>query len=138
MLDPAAAHADYRDMGLTVVAALLTLPGVAFLGANLIEWASGTQGNTGVFGSSFEGWSAAGLTLVVVGGPLLAFLLSTIGSLRVRAAAREQGGLQATFDLRMPRERMIVAAVSVLLVGGTVAYWLAENWPCSYGNYFSC
>ena len=125
-------------MALTLSATLLMLPGVAYLGANLIEWASGTEGTSGVFGNGFGQWSAAGLTLAVVGGPLLAFLIATLGSLRVRAAGREQGGIKASFDLHMPRERMFVAVVSVLLVGGTVAYWLAENWPCGYGSYFAC
>ena len=125
-------------MVITALAALLTLPAVGYLGANLIEWASGTEGDSGVFGSAFDGWSNVGITLLVVGGPLISLLMIASTSVRVQQARLDDGMVKATLDLRLPSARARLAVVSLLLLGGTVAYWLSQNWPCLYGSQWTC
>src|SRR5688572_65931 len=125
-------------MTISWVAGLLSLPAFAYLFANLLEWASGTQGSSGVFGDTFDGWSAAGLTALVVGGPLIAIAMIVLASLRIRETAREEGSVRATIDVHMARGRLRVAIVSLLLLAATIAYWFNQNWPCTYGNQWTC
>ena len=129
---------DYEVMLVLVLAALLTVPAVAYLGANLIEWAAGNEGGIGIFGDTFAQWSSLELTALVVGGPICAVALLFISSFHMRDVSREETGISATFELTLSRGRIWVAAVSSLLLAGTIAYGYANYWPCYYNGQSLC
>ena len=125
-------------MLVSILAALLTAPAVAYLGANLIEWAAGNEGGIGVFGTAFDDWSRMTIAVIVVGGPAVALALITAAGARFRASRLETGGITAAVEVSVSKTRVRVAVVSALLLVGTIAYWYANNWPCYSNGQFLC
>ena len=105
---------------------ILCLPTLVFFYVNVIEIVAGNSGGLGVFGSTFDEWSAQ-IEVLLVFGPLAALALIVMTSLRVE---RTKGvdGFAATVHLRMTKWSFRAALVILAVVIGVVSYGIVENY----------
>lgn len=122
------------------MAAVLQVPAVLFVGANLLKYGLGVDGLSDALGPFAEPTNDAMdaiVTAVVLIGPIVALLLSLVPITRFRFGRRD-GALEARVVVRMRWSSIAVAiaALGVLLVLGS--YTLAENSECWFGAATAC
>jgi len=131
---------EERTRWSVAVAALLVLPALLFVGANLLKHELGVDAVSDVLGSFAEprgGALDAIVTVLVLLGPVVALVIALAPIMRFRLA-RSNAIVEATVSLRLRWMHIGVAlaALAVLVVLG--GYLVAENSACWFGDAITC
>lgn len=121
-------------------AAVLLVPAVLFVGANLMKYGLGVNALSdalGPFAEPKDGAADAIVTGLVLVGPVVALVLALAPIVRVRLG-RSNGAVEAAVSIRLRWTHIGIAfvALSVLFVLG--GYVVVENVPCWFGDATAC
>lgn len=124
-----------------LIGAVLALPGLMFVVSNILKYnlGSGTLYD-GSFGTIFAlgfGELNAAVNAVVILGPVTALALIMWSSVDL-GFHRDGEVVNATFSIRVNKLALLVAVVSVVVLGAMFTYLLFENAPCWFGGRVEC
>jgi hypothetical protein len=124
----------------SLLAAALTLPAVLFVVANILKHGVGADGLTEVLGPFAEpgdGVADVLVSVLVIGGPMLALAIALAPIIRVRSGHIDET-IEATVSLRTEWPRVAIAIVSMAVLGVLGAYLVTENADCWFGAAVHC
>jgi hypothetical protein len=121
-----------------IVAAILVVPATIFVGANVLQYGLGLDGAAAWLDPAFDVPVLGNLLVVViVGGPLVAFLLALSWLVPIQLVP-DGDAYQVKVRIRLDPLAIGIAAVS-LGVGGILAgHLVAENLACVIGVASRC
>jgi hypothetical protein len=137
-LPTAPAPADRRIPRRLVIAAVAVLPAVVFVGANVLQYGVGFDGAATWLDPFFTVPIVnVALTLVILTGPVVAFLLSASWLLPLRFVP-DGDAWQVKIRARLDPWAVGIAVVSLGVGGILFGHLLAENLACMIGVASSC
>ncbi len=118
---------------------LLVLPSALFVAANVLKHELGIPALADRLGWFAEPGDigAAGVTAVVLFGPVLALIVVLVPIVRLRMT-RSKDALEATVALRVRPANLAVAGVSLAVLALLGAYLVSENANCWFGSSGHC
>ena len=133
--------ASMRRRGwVSLLAAALTLPAVLFVAANILKHGVGADGLSAVLGPFAEpgdGVADVLVSVMVIGGPMLALAIALAPIVRIRFGHIDET-IEATVSLRTEWQRVAIAIVSMAVLGVLGAYLVTENADCWFGAAVHC
>lgn len=123
-----------------LIAALLVLPAVLFVAANLLKYGLDVaflSDALGPFAEPGRGAADVVVTGVVLLGPVAALAIALLPLVRLRLG-RSDGTIEASMFLRLRWPQMAVAVVALAVLAALGAYLVAENAACWFGSATAC
>ena len=127
-----------RDRRL-IWALVLLAPAVVFVTASALQYGAGVPGAADWFNPVFTIVGLGGIVTVwIVAGPVLAFLLAASRVFPIRLVRDEDDAWEIRLRVRIDWPAIGVGAVALLYGGFLVAHLIAENAACMIGLKASC
>jgi len=123
-----------------LLAALLVLPAVLFVAANLLKYGLGVaflSDALGPFAEPGRGFADAVVTGLVLLGPVAALAIAFPPLVRFRFG-RSVGMIQASMVLRLRWPQLAVAVAALAVLAALGGYVVAENAACWFGSAAAC
>jgi heme/copper-type cytochrome/quinol oxidase subunit 2 len=121
-------------------AAVLLVPAVLFVGANLMKYGLGVNvlsDALGPFAEPSDGALELIVTALVTVGPVVALVLALAPIVRLRLG-RSNAAVEATVSVRLRWTHIGVALVALAVLVVLGGYLVAENSACWFGNAIAC
>jgi hypothetical protein len=122
-----------------VWAVILLAPAVVFVTGSALQYGVGIRGTADWFNPVFtiDGLREVA-TVLVVAGPVLAFLLAASRVFPIRLVRDGDDTWEIRLRVRLDWAAIVIAAVALLYGGFLIAHLIAENMACMIGLKASC
>jgi hypothetical protein len=120
-----------------VLATIAVTPATTFLTVHVLQYGLGIDGAARWFDALFPSLLGPILIAVVLGGPVLAFVLAASRLLPVRLI-RDDDAWEVKIRVRPDAWALAVAATSLLVGGFLIGHMAWENLACAIGSAAAC